>query len=261
MVTTLLITFSDAQGQLTLKSVMESCRNSNSSELLWLVLLSARMKKIHSKMKVLEWSQHFSHNKSMGIFPDAQGQLTHESLVQSCRILNPFEILWGSLLTARKKKIQSKMKELERSQHYSLIFSDAQGQLTAKSVTESCRNSNSSELLWLVLLSARMTKIHPKMKVLEWSQHFSYYKSMGIYPEAQGQLTHKSLVQSCLISNPFVILWLYWLPARIKKNQSKMKELEWSQGFPHYNHMGAICCHGVLIRSSPKPNAVNPPPQ
>ena len=28
-------------------------------------------------MKVLEWSQHFSHYKSMGIFPDAQGQLTH----------------------------------------------------------------------------------------------------------------------------------------------------------------------------------------
>ena len=23
-----------------------------------------------------------------------------------------------------------------------------------------------------------------------------------------------------------------------------MKELEWSQGFPHYNPMGAICCHG-----------------
>ena len=23
-----------------------------------------------------------------------------------------------------------------------------------------------------------------------------------------------------------------------------MKELEWSQGFPHYNPIGAICCHG-----------------
>ena len=23
-----------------------------------------------------------------------------------------------------------------------------------------------------------------------------------------------------------------------------MKELEWSQGFPYYNPMGAICCHG-----------------
>ena len=84
VVTTLFINFSDAQGQLNPKSVMESCRNSNSSELLWLFLLSARMKEIHPKMKVLLWSQHFSHYKSMGIFPDAQGQLTHKSLVGSC---------------------------------------------------------------------------------------------------------------------------------------------------------------------------------
>ena len=61
VVTTLFINLSDAQGQLTLKSVMEYCRNSNSFEFLWLVLLSARMEKIHPKMKVLEWSQHFSH--------------------------------------------------------------------------------------------------------------------------------------------------------------------------------------------------------
>ena len=93
VVTTSFIHFSDAQGQLTPKSVMESCRNSNSSELLWLVLLSARMMKIHPKMKVLEWSQHFSHYMSTGIFPNAQGQLTHKSLVGSCRISNPFEIL------------------------------------------------------------------------------------------------------------------------------------------------------------------------
>ena len=84
MVTTLFINFSDAQGQLTPKSVMESCPNSNSSKLLWLVLLSARSKKIHPKMKVLEWSKRFSHCKSMGIFLDAQGQLTHKSKVKSC---------------------------------------------------------------------------------------------------------------------------------------------------------------------------------
>ena len=123
-------------------------------------------------------------------------------------------------------------------------FSDTQGQLTPKSVMESCRNSNPSKLLWMVLLSARMKKIHPKMKVRERSQHFSNYKSMGIFPDAQGQLTHKSLVGSCRILNPFEILWLSLLPARIKKNKLKMKKLEWSQDFPHYNLMGAICCHG-----------------
>ena len=54
-VTTLFIDFSDTQpGQLTPKSGKESCQNSNSSELLWLVLLPARMKKIHPKVKALE---------------------------------------------------------------------------------------------------------------------------------------------------------------------------------------------------------------
>ena len=123
-------------------------------------------------------------------------------------------------------------------------FSDAQGQLTPKSVMESCLNSNTSKLLWLVLLSARMKKNHPKMKVLEWSQHFSHSKSMGIFPDAQGQLTHKSLVGSCRISKSSEILWLSLLSPRIKKNKAKMKDLEWSQDFPHYNPMGAICCHG-----------------
>ena len=45
VVTTLSIDFTGAQGQLTPKSVMECCQNSNSSKLLWLVLLSARMKR------------------------------------------------------------------------------------------------------------------------------------------------------------------------------------------------------------------------
>ena len=34
-----------------------------------------------SKMTALEWSQYFCHYKSMGIFPDAQGQLTPQSKV------------------------------------------------------------------------------------------------------------------------------------------------------------------------------------
>ena len=29
-----------------------------------------------------------------------------------------------------------------------------------------------------------------------------------------------------------------------KEDLIKMKALEWSQDFPHYNPMGAICCHG-----------------
>ena len=140
---------------------------------------------------------------------------------------------------------------------------EAEGQLTPKSVMVYCRNSNQSELLWLVLLSARMKKIHPKMKVLEWSQHFSHYKSMGIFPDAQGQLTHKSLVQSCRISNPFKTLWFFSLPARIKKIQLKMKNCSGHKVFPIITlwEQSAAMETRVLIRSGPKPYAANPLPQ
>ena len=74
VVTTLFINFSDAQGQLIPKSVMESCLNSNSSEFLWLVLLSARMKKIHPKMKVLEWSQYSPITSLWGFFQPLKGR-------------------------------------------------------------------------------------------------------------------------------------------------------------------------------------------
>ena len=42
------------------------------------VILSTSIKKINSKLKALERSQHFSHYKYMGIFSDAQGQVAHK---------------------------------------------------------------------------------------------------------------------------------------------------------------------------------------
>ena len=69
---------------------MVSGRNLNSSKLSRMSLSPARMKMIHSKMKGLEWSQYFSHYKSMEIFSDAQVQLSLQSLVTSGRISNLF---------------------------------------------------------------------------------------------------------------------------------------------------------------------------
>ena len=71
--------FSIAQGKLTPQSKVESGRNLNTSKLLCLSSLPARMKKIQSKMKALECSQLFSNCKSMGIFSIAQGKLTPQS--------------------------------------------------------------------------------------------------------------------------------------------------------------------------------------
>ena len=81
------------------------------------------------------------------------------------------------------------------------------------------------------LFSARMKRLQSKMKTLECPKHFSNYKSMGILSDAQGQLTPKTIVGSCQNSNSVENLWLFFLPARMKRIQSKMEALECSQ---HY---------------------------
>ena len=95
-------------------------------------------------------------------------------------------------------------------------------------------------------IPARMKKIQLKMKALDCSQDFSHYKSMGIFPDAQGQLTPQSLVRSGRISNSSEILWMSSLPASMKKIRSKMKALEWTQHFPHYNSMVAMETSGRI---------------
>ena len=103
----------------------------------------------------------------MGNFQDAQGQVANKSQVGSCLILNPFKMLCVMVVLVTGKSEEDPIKN-EGARVVSTLFidfSDAQGQLTPKSVMESCQNSNSSKRLWLVvLLPARMKKIHPKMK-------------------------------------------------------------------------------------------------
>ena len=121
--------------------------------------------------------------------------------------------------------------------------SDAQGQITLVLVSVSGLNLKSSKLSCMSTLPARIRMIDSKMKELGCSQDFSNYKSMGIFPVAQGQLTPQSLVRSGRISNSSEMLLMFSLPASMKKIRSKMKALEWTQHFPHYNPIGAICCH------------------
>ena len=63
--------------------------------------IPARMKQIQLKMKALDCSQDFSHYKSIGIFPDAQGQLTPQSLVQSGRIFELVRDIMDVLVTCK----------------------------------------------------------------------------------------------------------------------------------------------------------------
>ena len=80
-----------------------------------------------------------------------------------------------------------------------------------------------------VLVTCKNEEDPFKMRVLEWSQQISNCKSMQIFYDAQGRLTPQSEVGSTLNSNSSELLWLSLLPARMKKIQSKMKALEWSQ--------------------------------
>ena len=66
---------------------------------------------------------------------------------------------------------------------------------------------------------------------------------MGIFPDAQGQLTHKSLVGLAEFQTH---LRCYGCSCYLqdKEDPIKNEELEWSQGFPLYNPIGAICWHG-----------------
>ena len=77
--------FSDVQGQLTPQSVVQSGLNSNSSKLSYMSSLPASMKRNGCKTAEKKWRHRFPHYKPMGIFSDAQGQLTPQSVVQSGR--------------------------------------------------------------------------------------------------------------------------------------------------------------------------------
>ena len=125
--TTLYSNFADAQGQITLEMVVVSGRNVNSFKLSCMSSLPARMRMIESKMKELECSEGFSNYKPMGIFPDAQWQLTPQSLVRSVELPNSSEMLWMFSLPASMKKIRSKIEALECSQHYTSIFQRCMG--------------------------------------------------------------------------------------------------------------------------------------
>ena len=134
-------------------------------------MLPARMRLIKSKMKELECSQDFSHYKSMGIFPDAQGPIwPNFELVRD---------VMDVLITCKYEEDQIKNRGAGVFTTLNIKFSDAQGQITLKLVVVSGRNLNSYEMLCMFSLPASMKKIRSKMKVLECSQHFPHYNPMG----------------------------------------------------------------------------------
>ena len=110
-------------------------------------LVSCKNEDVSIKMKALQWSQHFSHCKSMGIFFRQQWQLiiTPQSRVGSDRISNSSVTL--GLFSLYLQTLWNSIKP-ESARVFTLYidFSAAQGQITPESVVGSDRNSNSSKL-------------------------------------------------------------------------------------------------------------------
>ena len=171
----------------------------------------------------------------MVICPDFQRHITPLSLVRSS-----IQGFYGFLINCKNKEYIIKNKGARVIRTLYIDFSDAQGRLLRSSWWD------------LAEIQAHQSFNNCPCYLQEWrrfipkneSQHFSHYKSMGIFPEAQWWLTPHSLVRFCQISN-----------------QIKLKAPEWSHGFLHYNPMWAtcICCHRSLrcshmlfVRKSPK---------
>ena len=69
----------------------------------------------------------------MGIFPDAQGQVTHQSLVGLC-----LQDFMGFLVVSKNEEDPMKNEGARAVTTLFIDFSDAQEQLTSKSMMESC---------------------------------------------------------------------------------------------------------------------------
>ena len=108
---------------------------------------------------------------------------------------------------------------------YGLFFCHSRtsnSEVTPKWIVRSGRNLNSSKVLWLSWLPARLMKIRSKVKQL-LSGHFLHYKSMGIFFATKGRVTPKWIVRSGQKSKLSEILWMSSLPASLTKLRSKMK--------------------------------------
>ena len=144
----------------------------------------------------------------MGIFPDAQGQLTPQSLVRS----------------ARMRMIKSKMKELECSQDFSQyksmgFFPDAQGQLTPQSLVRSGRIFNLIRDVIDVLITCKYEEDPIKNEGARVFTTFSPLYSYGSYwlpwtPEVRSDLVQNLMHPSPLPKDASDKIWLrlaHWL--------------------------------------------------
>ena len=104
------------------------------------------------------------------------------------------------------------MKAIECSQHYTFIFRRSRAAYSV--VDERFWQKFKLIIAFMVVLNDEDSAKNEGTRV---SQQFSHYKTMGTFPDTQGQLTPQSQIGCWWILNLSEILYLYSLPAIMKK--------------------------------------------
>ena len=202
------------------------------------VLVTCKYKKDRGKSNWEKVETPFPHYKPMGDFCCHEHQSYDPICLKTLCSLSPPP---GMLHIKFDKDWPSGLRDIQVRMCKMFV---TQGQVTPKRVVWSGPKSNSSELLCLSWLPATLMMIRSKINELAWRQHFPIISLWGFFSDAQGQLTLQSVVRSGRISNSSKLLCMSSLSARMKRIRSKTAEKTWRRRFPHYNPMGAICCHG-----------------
>ena len=100
------------------------------------------------------------------------------------------------------------------------IFHNAQGKLIPLPEVGSTLNSNSSKLLWLSLLPARMKEIQSKLKVLAWSQQCYIIHQFFRYSRAANSLIGDGFLTKFKLIQAFIVVFL------ICKNEDDLFKFE-----------------------------------
>ena len=131
-------TFSDVQGQLTPQSMVQSGRNSNSSEHSFMSSLPASMKRNGSKTAEKKWRHHFSQQNPICYHGNQWLDLAEFQTHPSSHVC----IHYHSASMKRIRSRKSKKKWRHPFSHYKPmgIFSDVQGQITPQSVVRAGQN-------------------------------------------------------------------------------------------------------------------------
>ena len=114
------------------------------------------------------------------------------------------------------KKIRSKMKALEWPHDNTCMLVFWRSRADNSEVSDGIwQKFELFQIFMHVLVSCKNEEDPMKMNLLEWQQHFSHYKYMGIFQFAQGQLTPQPLIRSAPNSNSVQTSWLSLLVPEI----------------------------------------------